>query len=422
MVISIGYACLVKGVPNTDFKSITAKNVTENSLLKIIEHNLNSLENIIDYNIREGIKLFRISSDLIPFGSNDINRLHWWEIFAAKFKKIGAKIKAGQIRVSMHPGQYTVLNSNRNDVVKRAYDDLKYHLQVLESLDTSQQSKIILHVGGVYNDKKAALIRFKTNFLKLDQKIKKRLIIENDEKSYNVQDVYLLAKELQIPAVFDNLHHQINGGQDNQADLKWIKRFRTTWKAEDGLQKIHYSQQAANKKAGSHSQSIVLDPFLTYFNLCKDLALDIMLEVKDKNISCLKCQNLLRIDNSPLKLEQEWSKYKYLVLERSPQIYLQIRQLLKDKAAYPSYTFYKLIEEALSNKATLGLVENSANHVWGYLKNITTSTEKNRYFKLMSDLSIADSSLKKLKKYLWNLSLKYQIEYLLNSYYFVEWS
>ncbi len=119
--MSIGYACLTIGVPDTNLKSCTAKSLTEEKLLEIISYNLKSLKNIIEYNIKNNIKLFRISSDLIPFGSSHLNQLSWWNIFSQEFAEIGRKIMDNDIRVSMHPGQYTVLNSPNDDSCKESY-------------------------------------------------------------------------------------------------------------------------------------------------------------------------------------------------------------------------------------------------------------------------------------------------------------
>ena len=117
--MKIGYACLVIGVKNTNFRSVTMKNASEEKLLEIIEHNLKSLNNIIDYNIENSIKLLRITSDLIPFGSSPVNTLNWWEIFSSQFKSIGEKIRSSDMRVSMHPGEYTVLNSSMSLILQR---------------------------------------------------------------------------------------------------------------------------------------------------------------------------------------------------------------------------------------------------------------------------------------------------------------
>ncbi|MFA9422661.1 MAG: UV DNA damage repair endonuclease UvsE, partial [Sedimentibacter sp.] len=186
--MSIGYACLTIGVQNTNMKSCMIKNVNEKKLVELIQHNLNSLENIIDYNVKNHIKLFRISSDLIPFGSNLVNDIPWWDIFEYQLQTIGKKIEQSNIRVSMHPGQYTVLNSPNTLVSAKAMDDLDYHAKVLDSLGVDSRHKIILHIGGIYNEKNHAIKRFLLNYEKLNETVKKRLVIENDDKCYNIQD------------------------------------------------------------------------------------------------------------------------------------------------------------------------------------------------------------------------------------------
>ena len=194
--MKIGYACLTVGVPRANLKSCIMKNANEENLLNIIEHNLNSLNNIIDYNIENNIKLFRISSDLIPFGSSPVNTIKWWEVFSPQLSLIGKKIRDSGMRVSMHPGQYTVLNSLNEDVVKKSIEDLNYHNRVLDSLKTTRESKIILHIGGVYGDKEGAMNRFIENFDLLSKGIKERLVIENDDKSYNIGEVLEIGRIL----------------------------------------------------------------------------------------------------------------------------------------------------------------------------------------------------------------------------------
>lgn len=91
----IGYACLTVGVPKTKLRTCTMKNATEDVLLSLIQSNLVALDNMLDYNIRNDIRLFRISSDIIPFGSHPVNTLKWWEIFSEKLNEIGYKAISG---------------------------------------------------------------------------------------------------------------------------------------------------------------------------------------------------------------------------------------------------------------------------------------------------------------------------------------
>jgi UV DNA damage endonuclease len=285
----IGYACLTVGVPATEIKSCRIKNADENRLYEITDNNLKSLEHMLEYNIDNDITLYRISSDIIPFGSSPVNTLQWWDIFERQFNKLSNIIYKHNIRVSMHPGQYTVLNSPNTEVVKRAVIDLDYHTRVLETLKTGADKKIILHIGGVYQDKEQAIKRFMLNYDKLEDRIKQRLVIENDDKSYNISDVLFISRNCRIPVVFDNLHHKVNPPELSMEDEYWINECRNTWQDKDGTQKIHYSQQEPGKLPGSHSSSINIDEFIKFFNKLGRDDLDIMLEVKDKNLSAVEC-------------------------------------------------------------------------------------------------------------------------------------
>jgi UV DNA damage endonuclease len=417
--MSIGYACLTIGVPNADQKSCMARNASESRLLELIAYNLDSLEKIIDYNCNNNIRLFRISSDVIPFGSSTVNNLCWWDIFATKLSDIGKKIQNSGMRVSMHPGQYTVMNSPNEEVVKRAIKDLKYHNRLLDSLDLGEMHKIILHIGGVYKDKNLATNRFIENFDKLETSVKKRIVVENDDKSFNICDVLEISKTLNIPVVFDNLHNEINPCNKTKSNSYWIKECRKTWKEADGCQKIHYAQQNQLKRPGSHSQSIKINKFIDFYEKLEDKEIDIMLEVKDKNLSAVKCVNCTSIEKKIKSLELEWSKYKYKILENSPQDYLKVRELLKNKENYPVKLFYELIEDALQKENTIGNSINAAMHIWGYFKEIASDNEKNKFHKSIEDYKQNKITIGSIKNNLWKLAVKYNQTYLLDSYYFV---
>lgn len=413
---NIGFACLANGVDHSDYKTIRKANLTDEKLKDIISYNLDSLENIINYNIKNNIKLFRISSDLIPFGSSPVNKINWEIIFKDKFKTIANKIKLGNIRVSMHPGQYTVLNSPNDEVVKRAIADLDYHAKILELLETDFSSKLVLHIGGIYGDKDSAIKRFIKNFSRLSDNVRKRLVIENDDRSFNILDVLKIGEQINIPVIFDNLHHEINPPQIKKTDHEWINLCKLTFKSEDGRQKIHYSQQDVSKQIGAHSKTINPKKFLTWFKTINSENIDIMLEVKDKNISAIKISDCLNSELRISKLENSWAKYKYSVLEYNPQTYFLIRELLKDKENIQPLVFYEMIDNALESKTSINNQLNALNHVWGYFK--ANTIEKQRYLLKLEKLMKGRLSIKTVKNYLYELALKFENDYLLESYYF----
>jgi UV DNA damage endonuclease len=426
--MEIGYACLTLGVQEADFRTCNQKNASEEKLLELITHNLDSLETIVDYNIKNRIRLFRITSDLIPFGSSPVNGLPWQDLFESRFARIGEKLKTANLRVSMHSGHYTVLNSPDGSVVKRAVEDLIYHEKILNALGTGTDSKIVLHVGGVYGEKEQAIRRFCENYTKLDLAIKQRLVIENDDRNYSIDEVLRIGNELEIPVVFDNLHHRVNppksqsaekeAGEMETSESEWIDRAGKTWRPQDGRQKIHYSQQEPGKRTGSHSDTIHMDEFLDFYSSIKRKNVDLMLEVKDKNLSAVKCLNLISDERAIVSLEQEWARYKYLILERSPAAYEAIRALLKDKSGYPVKKFYRTLEETLKIRPEIGHAVNAAQHVWGYFKDSADEKERSRFLKLTDDYREGKTGSAQVKQHLWKMTKKYRQPYLQESLYF----
>ncbi|NLB62367.1 MAG: UV DNA damage repair endonuclease UvsE [Clostridiales bacterium] len=415
--MSIGYACVAVAVNGSEMKSCTLKNANEELLLSLIKHNLSALESVIDYNVVNGIKLFRISSDLIPFGSSIAADMPWHESFSGEFSRIGQKIFKAGMRVSMHPGQYTVLNSINIAVVERAIKDLDYHAKVLDALGLDVEHKMVLHLGGAYGNKSLAIKRFIAHYLQLKPAVQSRLVIENDDTMFNINDVLEASVIADIPVVFDSLHNAVNPADNAASELDWIKICATTWKMGDGLQKVHYSQQNPSKKTGAHSETIEFEKFLEFYHRLSGRDIDIMLEVKDKNISALKCINC--VSNQGIgTLEREWARYKYSILERSPAEYERIRTILTDKNSYPALVMYRLIEDAYRTPINKGNAVNAAQHVWGYFKNKATKFEKNRFDQLMKKYLSDDSSLTSLKNYLRRIARKYNERYLLNGYYF----
>src|SRR5699024_45506 len=151
---------------------------------------------------------------------------------------------------------YTVLNSPDKDVVSRAVEDLNYHTRFLDSLGVGPAHKIILHIGGVYQEKENAMERFVKSYQTLlSDAVKRRLVIENDDRSYTVSEVLMISQATGAPVIYDNLHNAINTSDITKDDAYWIELTRKTWRSEDGRQKIHYSQQSPMNRIGAHTQT-----------------------------------------------------------------------------------------------------------------------------------------------------------------------
>ncbi len=408
----IGYACLPLGIQFKTNRKMILKNYTQQKWLQMVKENLDDLIKILGYNVKNNIFLFRISSNVLPFGSHEVLDIDWQRHFKKQLEVIGAFVRANHMRVSMHPGQYTVLNSPNEKVVMNAMQDLLYHTHFLDSLGVNAEHKIILHIGGVYGDKEEAIKQFEKNYRKLPDKVKARLVIENDDRHFNIDDVLRISYDCHIPVIYDNLHHDCCHN-----DLKTIPEIlhlvKETWTQKDGPVKVHYSQQAEGKKIGAHAKRVYSPVFMEYYKNVMPLDIDIMLETKDKDISAIKCKALINeFCGQPQKhLTDQWAKYKYLLMERNYAYYKTCSQLVKEGCSYK--TFYTYVDDTLNCPIDKGNFINAAEHVWGYVNEESTFRESSHYRKLLTG-----GDYKKIKAYLYKLALKYQKQYLLDSYYF----
>jgi UV DNA damage endonuclease len=312
----------------------------------------------------------------------------------------------------MHPGQYTVLNSPNPDVVSRAIDDLIYHLQLLEALGSGQSSKIILHLGGVYGDKESALKRLTLVYNSLDPSLKRRIIFENDDKAYNICDVLDISDKLGVPAVYDNLHCDVNPCESRPHSY-WVDKAAQTWTEADGTPKIHYSQQAKGRPNGAHSQTIAAQQFANYINQI-GTGSDIMLEVKDKNISAVKCINIMSGDKKAL--ERDWQRYKYKMLELSPSDYKVAYDMISSVSP-DSIAFYSIAEHAFEQAPTSNNILSAAKTVWQECFPMAESIENDKFLSIYKDFSGKKREVTQLKKYIRLAAQKYELYDLYNSFY-----
>jgi UV DNA damage endonuclease len=283
----IGYACINTLLPSSG-RTARLINASPERILELGRANLLALRDILQWNVEHDIHLFRICSGIIPFGSHPVNQIEWWKELSAELNMAGQVVREGHLRVSMHPGQYTVLNSPRQTVVENSIAELVYHARLLDALGTGAAHKIVLHAGGVYGDKTASMQRFASIVERLPHAVQRRLVLENDETNYSLADVLSLSASTGLPVVFDVFHHDWNPSLEGETLLGLIERAGNTWQPADGRQKLHYSDQWIGKPPGSHATSIDIDAFAAFYHQVQGRPLDIMLEVKDKEQSVLQ--------------------------------------------------------------------------------------------------------------------------------------
>jgi UV DNA damage endonuclease len=183
-----GYPCINTSIGCKSSRTFRLKSYSEERLVETVENNLMCLMKILKFNVKHNILFFRITSDLVPFASHPICKFDWQGSYGKWFKTIGDFIKSYDMRISMHPGQFTLINSPDNRVFENSVRELVYHEQVLDLMELDTSAKIQIHVGGTYRDKEGSMIRFVERFENLDEIVKRRLVIENDDNRYSLKD------------------------------------------------------------------------------------------------------------------------------------------------------------------------------------------------------------------------------------------
>jgi len=293
--MKIGYPCINWTIGCSSGSTFRLRSYSESRLKEIIKTNLDCLLKILEFNAKHGIFFFRITSDLVPFASHPVNTFNWKGCFSWEFEEIGDFIKEKGIRISMHPDQFTLINSLREDVFGRSIKELEYHASILDLMQLDTTAKIQIHVGGVYDNKKLSKDRFVERFSKLDNSICRRLVVENDDRLYNLNDCIEISNKVGVPILFDVFHHSVNGtgASVNQA----IQLSSQTWnKKRDGIPMIDYSSRNVNGTSRQHADSIDIEDFKRFLLEAEPFDFDIMLEIKDKEKSAVKAVMAAKLD------------------------------------------------------------------------------------------------------------------------------
>lgn len=256
-------------------------------MIKTIENNLDCLLRILKFNAAHNLLFFRITSDLVPFASHPIFRFDWQNHFKSKFEEIGKFIRSNNMRISMHPDQFTLINSVDKDIFNRSVKELAYHAQVLDLMKLDVSAKIQIHIGGIYGNKQKSMQRFVKRFFQLNEFIASRLVIENDDKLYCLQDCLRISDETNLPVLFDVFHHSLYNSGESIAQA--FESFVGTWRVDrDGIPMVDYSSQRHDGSPRQHAESIDLDDFKLLLKETEPYDFDVMLEIKDKEKSALK--------------------------------------------------------------------------------------------------------------------------------------
>ncbi len=293
MKIRLGYVSLAKTLDNiTTSHTITYMNYIKNNytvdkLIEITNLNLDSLKEILIYNVKNNFHFYRMTSKIVPLSTHKNIEFNYIKPMLKKYQEIGNIINKNKLRVDTHPDQFAVLNSTNKEIVNNTIKILEYHHNILKAFNIKDKI-IILHVGSSVFGKENSIKRFINNFNLLPSYLKEVIALENDDKTYNIIDVLQLCEKCSIPMVLDYHHYLCNNNGEKIED--YLKRIFNTWKNK--TPKMHFSSPKNNSKKDfrSHNDYIDSDKFTIFLEILKkyDKDVDIMLEAKAKDYALTK--------------------------------------------------------------------------------------------------------------------------------------
>jgi UV DNA damage endonuclease len=250
--------------------------------------NVKDLVKIINWNNRQGIKLFRISSDMFPWMSEyNLSDLPDYDKISNILRGAGKIAMDNGQRLTFHPGPFDVLASTTQSVVDKCIKDLNKHGEIMDllGLPRDHSAPINIHVNTTQGGKEASMQRFCDNFHLLDTSVRTRLVVENDdkEKQYTTEDLYQgVYSKVGVPITFDYHHHWCHPGELTQEEA--LKLASTTWPKGikqlvhySSCQMIHEDETQTNKRAHADYIYEYIDTY--------GLVLDIELEAKAKELA-----------------------------------------------------------------------------------------------------------------------------------------
>ena len=284
-----------------------------------VRQSIEYMRGVFHYLHKADIHMYRMSSDFAPYLTHpDLPQFHnQLDEAKAELADLGALAREYDIRLSLHPSQYILLNAQDEEVARKSVTDLNAQARILDAMGCGPEAVVVTHVGGVYGEREASIARFVSRYQGLPGETRARLVVENDDVSYPVTDVLRIHQETGCPVVFDNLHHFCLN-PDGMSMRAALHAALSTW-PPDVTPKIHYSSPSTSfdpiveKQKGENGRTKAvtklrspknkahadfIDPmeFVLFWDAVQADTVrpfDIMLEAKAKDVALLRLRREL---------------------------------------------------------------------------------------------------------------------------------
>lgn len=296
-IVRLGYVAMSVELQNASpsqtmtfaqFEKIKDREAAIRKLERIAESNIENCLRLLKHNAANQIHFFRLSSRLIPLANHE-EILDWNFIKPLKepLQRMADYIKEYPARIDFHPDHFVVLNTPDKEILKNSLKTLSLHEALLKGMDINQEHRCVLHVGGGYDDKEKALELFIHNWGYIRPSIQRMIMLENDDKTFTVNNTLYLCEKLGIPMVFD-YHHHLANHEDTEKD--WFEqwgRIIKTWEHSALPIKMHISSPRSEKDYRAHADYVDPEMFLQFLQQIKGTVPEIhcMIEAKQKDLA-----------------------------------------------------------------------------------------------------------------------------------------
>jgi UV DNA damage endonuclease len=285
-----------------------------------LRHSLEMLRAILDRLDALDVRMYRMATALAPYASHpDLPQFHDQVAECAEeLAQVGVLARKRGIRLSTHPGQYTVLNSERPDTQAAAIAELEVQAALLDAMGLGDEAVVVMHVGGAAGGTHAALERFQAGFERLSGRAQARLVVENDDRTFALVDVLTLARRAGLRVVFDLLHHHCHD-PERISDQEALRLALGTWPRAQ-TPKVHCSsprldvEQRRERRGRRVETRHVMPQLRAHADLVDPIGFerflretapavkrdfDVMLEAKAKDLALLRLRDQLAARGLP---------------------------------------------------------------------------------------------------------------------------
>lgn len=253
MTKRIGFACKwidlprqVDGIkPKDDCKKLNTgsttvawlnrqhKDVAVEKLWDLMKQNIESTRLLVERvgGLDEDLRMVRLSSDILPVYTESSWSWFWRttdvrDYAERHFRRVGDLARENNVRLSFHPGQFTVLASADDAIVNRSIEEFEYHADMARWMGygrTFQDFKINVHISGRRGPEGIRQV-----YGRLSPEARNCITIENEEISYGLDDCLTISDI--VPIVLDIHHHWIREGEYISLLDNRVQRVIESWR------------------------------------------------------------------------------------------------------------------------------------------------------------------------------------------------